>query len=191
MEKDFRSEIAELLEEPAAKAAAAEGLVPLHIHVRGTQHNPVIEVILDGTRLVTIEDCSQVSRSLHEYLETTLSISKNFRLDVLSPGLEEPIVHDWQFKRNIGRLVEIHHAVGGESVMIHGRLCDYSHELVGLAPVQPKNPRSTNKAEALSKKAGGSNDLIGEDEQNYEPIVAEVMVPRAEILKMTVVPEFS
>jgi ribosome maturation factor RimP len=83
------------------------GLALLRVTVRGTEQNPVIEVILDGNRQIEIQDCEAISRDLNETLEGTKLVKGNFRLDVMSPGVEEPLQYDYQFERAVGRLVEI------------------------------------------------------------------------------------
>src|SRR3954465_15171047 len=96
------------LQEIAGAAAANRGLEILRLTARGTPSRPIVEVILDGPKLVSIDDCEVVSKKLNESTEADESLLKgNFRLDVLSPGLDEPIVHDYQFQRTIGHLIEV------------------------------------------------------------------------------------
>lgn len=97
----------EALNAHAEAYAHERALVLLRIVVRGSKAKPVIEVILDGPRLVAVEDCEAVSKAVAEFLDELPSISKEYRLDVLSPGIDEPILHLYQYQRSMGRLVEI------------------------------------------------------------------------------------
>jgi ribosome maturation factor RimP len=96
------------LHDIAAEAAEPLGLLILRMTARGTPSRAILEVILDGPRQVSIDDCQTVSKKINDAIEADESLLKgNYRLDVLSPGLDEPIVHDYQFQRTIGHLVEI------------------------------------------------------------------------------------
>lgn len=61
MENTFKAEIEHSLQEPASTLAKVRGLHLLRINVRGSASTPVIEVLLDGERLVSIDDCATVS----------------------------------------------------------------------------------------------------------------------------------
>ena len=91
----------------AESASAERGLEALHINVRGTRSRPIIEIVLDGVKDVQVADCEYVSRSVQVNLDAMFNQEVNYRLDVTSPGTDEPLNHDYQFTRNIGRNVEI------------------------------------------------------------------------------------
>lgn len=91
----------------AQSASHERGLETLHINVRGTRSRPIIEIVLDGIKDVLVEDCEFVSRDLQAQLDAMFNQDVNYRLDVTSPGTDEPLKHDYQFTRNIGRNVEI------------------------------------------------------------------------------------
>jgi ribosome maturation factor RimP len=71
-----------------------------------------ISVFIDGDRGVSIEDCRKISRSLEERLNEGPG---NFELSVSSPGLDRPLKFLRQYKKNIGRGMEIV-TVNGEKV---------------------------------------------------------------------------
>jgi len=112
------------LSEIAAKTAEGLGLQLLRLTARGTPSRAIIEVTLDGPKLVSIGDCETVSRSLNDAIESESLLGGNFRLDVLSPGLDEPILHDYQFQRTIGHLVEVTYEDSGKKQTILGTLKD-------------------------------------------------------------------
>src|SRR5438046_9986160 len=102
----YQEKIVSTLSPKASELAQRRGLHLLRIQVRGTEQTPVIEVLLDGERQVAIDDCEAVSRDLAIWVDTEQNVKGNYRLDVMSPGLEEPLEQDYQFTRSIGRLVE-------------------------------------------------------------------------------------
>ncbi len=91
----------------AESASNERGLEALHINVRGTRSRPIIEIVLDGLKDVQVADCEHVSRSVQANLDAMFNQEVNYRLDVTSPGTDEPLSHDYQFTRNIGRNIEI------------------------------------------------------------------------------------
>ena len=67
-----------------------------------------ITVLLDGDKGVTIENCTAVNKALYKFIEETqLFGENNFSLEVSSFGVDRPLVLLRQYKKNIGRLVEV------------------------------------------------------------------------------------
>ena len=70
-------------------------------------HN--VKVFLDGDSGITIEKCVQVNRKLYKKLEEAAFFpAGDFSLEVSSAGLDEPLKSMRQYKKNIGRSVEVH-----------------------------------------------------------------------------------
>jgi ribosome maturation factor RimP len=68
-----------------------------------------IKVFLDGDSGITIEKCVQVNRKLYKKIEEAAFFPDgDFSLEVSSAGLDEPLKSLRQFKKNIGRPVEVH-----------------------------------------------------------------------------------
>jgi ribosome maturation factor RimP len=81
------------------------------VDVRVSEGN-AIRVLLDNDGSTSIEDCMALSR----YLESKLDRDAvDFSLDVSSPGLTEPLVLDRQYRKNIGRNVQVK-PMGGSKV---------------------------------------------------------------------------
>lgn len=61
-------------------------------------------VILDHRlRGITIDELTEWSRRFEEELDRTSEVPREYALDVLSPGLEQPLTETWQFIKNAGR----------------------------------------------------------------------------------------
>lgn len=132
---------------PVAESAAAErGLNVLHCIVRGTDSRPVIEITLDGDRLVGVEDCETVSKALQSFADERLGQNVNYRLDVLSPGIDEPIVYDYQLKRSIGRILRIAYTEEGVIREVTGTLVSF--DAIKLTIEQEKH---TSKGQSPKK----------------------------------------
>jgi ribosome maturation factor RimP len=136
----------------AAKAAEGLGLQLLRLTARGTPSRAIIEFVLDGPKLVSIGDCETVSRRLNEAIESESLVGGNFRLDVLSPGLDEPIVHDYQFQRTIGHLVEIGFEDGEKKQTVTGTLNGASSDEITVTRRQAKRATKSEKGEEVRIK---------------------------------------
>lgn len=67
-----------------------------------------IKVFLDGDKGVTIDNCAKLNRKLYKIIEVMEGFEDgNFSLEVSSPGLDEPLHSFRQYRKNIGRTVEI------------------------------------------------------------------------------------
>ena len=67
-----------------------------------------IKIFLDGDNGITIEKCVQVNRKLYKVLEEMgLYPEGDFSLEISSPGIDEPLKLIRQYKKNVGRFLEV------------------------------------------------------------------------------------
>lgn len=77
------------------------------ISVKGDAKNN-FRVFLDGDNGVTIDACARLNRKLYKFIEAISGFEEgNFSLEVSSPGLDEPLHNPRQYRKNIGRPIEI------------------------------------------------------------------------------------
>lgn len=69
--------------------------------------NGKIEVYADGLKNITIDECAQLSRHIHHYLEENSLLTDNLSLDVSSPGMDEPLKVDQQFQKQLNKNVDV------------------------------------------------------------------------------------
>lgn len=63
-----------------------------------------IEVIIDGDKGVSVEDCIAMSRAIEHNLDRD---EEDFALQVMSAGITEGLVHKRQYAKNIGRTIAV------------------------------------------------------------------------------------
>ncbi len=63
-----------------------------------------IMVIVDGDKGLTLKECMRISRHVEHNLDRD---TIDFSLEVTSPGATEPLVNKRQYKKNLGRILEI------------------------------------------------------------------------------------
>src|SRR5438552_18993557 len=66
-----------------------------------------VEVFADRDPHITIEDCVRISRFLEKQLNDEFSFSQSYSLEVSSPGMDQPFRILRQYKKNVGRKVEV------------------------------------------------------------------------------------
>ena len=67
-----------------------------------------LKIFLDGDNGVTIEKCVRVNRMLYKKIEESgMFPDGNFSLEVSSAGIDEPLKSIRQYKKNIGRRIEV------------------------------------------------------------------------------------
>lgn len=67
-----------------------------------------VKVYLDGDQGITIEKCIYFNRKLYKLIEEAAIFPPGeFSLEVSSPGVDGPLHDIRQYRRNIGRMVEV------------------------------------------------------------------------------------
>ena len=66
-----------------------------------------IRLLIHGSQGVTLDDCQQVIENTRPILDVYGLIKQSWNLEVASPGLDRPIVTEADFRRNLGRTIEI------------------------------------------------------------------------------------
>ena len=75
--------------------------------VKGVSGKQLVLVLIDSESGLPIEMCSLISRKLLTKIEEKDLIEGTFNLEVSSPGIDKPISLPRQYKKNIGRKLEI------------------------------------------------------------------------------------
>lgn len=59
------------------------------------------------TEFVNIEECEEVNRYLSDKLDEIELIDRKYTIEVSSPGMDRELIHDRDFQRFAGRVVEV------------------------------------------------------------------------------------
>jgi ribosome maturation factor RimP len=96
-----------------------------------------IKVFLDGEKGIPIEKCVQCNRAMYKQIEGSgLFPGDDFSLEVSSPGLDEPLKLLRQYKKNIGRRVEL---VLQDGSKMEGRLLEVGEDGIVVEETKGKN----------------------------------------------------
>ena len=66
-----------------------------------------VEVYVDSDTGIAVGHCVSISRLLEEHLDGSGLLSESYTLDVSSPGMTNPLLVPRQYKRRIGRVIDI------------------------------------------------------------------------------------
>lgn len=64
-------------------------------------------VIVDGDNGISIDDCAYISRMLSESLDQLTGLDEKYMLEVSTPGLDQPLKLERQYKKNVGRKLKV------------------------------------------------------------------------------------
>jgi ribosome maturation factor RimP len=99
--------ITERVREIAAAAADEKNLELVHVEMVGAASNPTVRIFIDKPGGVTLDDCSELSRSVEAVLDAEDFIPSAYTLEVSSPGLERGLYRLEDFERFAGNPAKV------------------------------------------------------------------------------------
>ncbi len=118
-----------------------------------------VKVFLDGDSGITIEKCVQVNRKLYRKLEEEgFYPDGDFSLEVSSAGLDEPLKLLRQYKKNIGRLVEVELLDGAQK---EGQLTEVNEDgiVLEISSRKHSNGKMPSKKKEISSHSYLFNNI--------------------------------
>ncbi|MBL7473911.1 ribosome assembly cofactor RimP [Robertkochia sediminum] len=113
-----------------------------------------IFVTVDGDSGVSLNDCIEVSRKVEHNLDRE---ETDFSLEVGSPGATEPLVHQRQYQKNVGRKLKV--KLEGET--IEGKLAEVSDDHIRLEwKAREPKPIGKGKVTVLKEKEVALSDIL-------------------------------
>ncbi|GGP03052.1 ribosome maturation factor RimP [Cloacibacterium rupense] len=119
-----------------------------------------ITVILDGDESLTLQDCLDASRAIEFNLDRE---EHDFSLQVMSPGLSEPLKFPRQYKKNLGREVDL---LLNNDEKVEGEITAVDEEKVTLT-LRYRRPKLIGK---------GKEDVVEEREIPYTDIKKALII---------------
>lgn len=96
----------------ALKATRENGVEFVHLEIGGTKRNQVVRIFADKEGGITIEDCSNVSRSVEAAMDADDFMPGAYVLEVSSPGLDRELYSIADFEKFAGKLAKVKMAAG-------------------------------------------------------------------------------
>jgi ribosome maturation factor RimP len=127
----------------AIPIARALGLELVDVECTGQGPRTIIRVFIDRSGGVSLDDCQQVHVSLGHALDVEDPIPHAYLLEVSSPGLDRPLKRHEDYRRSVGKLVnlKLRRPFDGQWRMV-GHLVEVRDDGVGLnlEPSQGNQP---------------------------------------------------
>ena len=116
-----------------------------------------IKVFLDADNGLTIDTCTRINRALYKQIEEdALFPNGDFALEVSSPGVDEPLKLHRQYKKNIGRTVEV---VLNDETKKHGKLTEVNSAEITIEELEDKI-KKTHSHGSKERQANNKNTTI-------------------------------
>ena len=106
----------------ADEVATERDAYVVDIQVRGQKGSRIVEVYLDADEGVGSDDLARISRDLAFLLETEEVIKGKYYLNVSSPGAERPLMMPRQYRKHVGRSLEVKTGAGDAQTVRTGKL---------------------------------------------------------------------
>ena len=71
------------------------------------QNNKKLQVFIDSDSNIDFTKCRKISRYLEEHIEENKWMGEKYILEVSSPGIDRPLKFPRQYKKNIGRKMDV------------------------------------------------------------------------------------
>ena len=133
------------VQDVADPIARALDLELLEVRCQGKGTGTVICVTLDKEGGLGIRDCEQFHQSLSRALDVTAPVPCAYRLEVSSPGVDRPLKERKDFRRVVGRLLQVRvQDFNGEYRQVIGRLSAISESGITMV-IQSGKQRKTSE----------------------------------------------
>jgi ribosome maturation factor RimP len=99
------------------------GVELFDVHWDGRTVPPTLRLLIDRVEGVSLDDCQRVSGAVAAVLDAHDPITGAYQLEVSSPGAERPLrdIDDW--RRHVGRRVNVRYRSGeGNDTVVEGTL---------------------------------------------------------------------
>ena len=102
------------------------------IDVVGDINSGYIRIVIDGEKNISLKETTNLTKKLKQSLEFEALLPKGYRLEVTSPGLDSPLKYPFQYKKNIGRKINVSYIENHENINSLAKIIDAGDECVYL-----------------------------------------------------------
>lgn len=119
-----------------------EGLFLVEVKVL---QNKRVQIFVDGVENVSINQCANISRYIEAFLDQGEIVPLDYQLEVSSPGMSNPLRVPQQYKKRIGRNIELTLNSGIKEIVT---LKEADEEQIVVEKVLPiKNTKKKNETD--------------------------------------------
>ena len=108
------------------------------ISIRGDNKVKVIKIIVDTETGITLNQCEGLRKKISDLFYRKNIIQGDYRLEVSSPGTNKPLEKSFEFRRSIGKNLNVNYRHNNELKSITGKLIAFEGDKI---TVQQKNDK--------------------------------------------------
>jgi ribosome maturation factor RimP len=108
----------------------------IDLEIKGDKNKPLYQVFADTEKGVTLDECAQLSRLIQDEIDIDEDFPQKYRLDVSSPGLDKPLIEDFQFSRTIGKDITFQILEKKSKKNIVGKLKSFDKDILILENIK-------------------------------------------------------
>ncbi len=124
----FQMEIADEIRKIAEEKLSGAGQFIVDVIVTSKRGPKKILIILDGDTGINIDDCANLNRELSKELEALPALQDSYLLEVSTPGLDQPLKLKRQYRKNVGRRLNVKLA----DKAVEGKLVEVTDDKITL-----------------------------------------------------------
>lgn len=110
---------------------AREGFDIVELKLSRYKQDSRLQIFIDSDDGVSIADCTRLSKTITPILDLENTFPGEYTLEISSPGLDRPLETARDFRRRIGKRIEVVF-VDGEKKPIKGELVEADEETIKL-----------------------------------------------------------
>lgn len=104
----------------------------IDVEFRGKGKNQVLTIYADTEEGITLKQITKLNNEINDLLDIHNVISRTYRLDISSPGIDRPLDHLWQYRKNINRNLQVHYKENDSRKELTGKLKDVNKDEIIL-----------------------------------------------------------
>ena len=132
------AEVERLIEDCISK----RGVHLIAVELGGEGGGQSLDVYIDSEPGITTGVCSEVSREVDRLIESAGIVRGPYRLTVSSPGIARPLKYLWQYKKHIGRQLELTLRSQDGTTTVAGTLVSIDDTAVAIRSAKGSDPQT-------------------------------------------------
>ena len=149
--------IQEKLEKITLNSFDSPALFLVDLNITDSKGPQKVKILIDSDEGLNIDACAKISRKISAAIEEDELFTKNFVLEVSSPGIDYPLKFKRQYQKNIGRKIKV--------------VCNDLEEIEGKLIAVETDSILVGKEEKIKK-----NKVIKETEISFSEIKKSIVL---------------
>ena len=113
---------------------ASKALLPKQniINVAGDLNSGFVRIVLDSERNISHKETTHLTKFLNNSIEFDSLFPNGYRLEVTSPGIDSTFQYPFQYKKNIGKIINISFSDNHDNIDLTALISDANNDFVFL-----------------------------------------------------------